>query len=286
MKERIFGTMLVVFLFLPGMARAQFDFGAGSWLSGQNSLLVELLATQVEQLSNIKAMLENARYVASATNEGLALARQTFREVRAISNFDTKDLMMDAKRGLWKAFPDLAKIEQDSGLIKNQIEGGDAFSASYSNKYDEIMARKFHAVLEHAYKASIWPNVFPDAFLAGKTNNPTETRIWKLYQKSGMVYEMAYKNTAMAALAKKVANFVADAEKSKNLEVATAAANAQINAQTLENSNEFLSIYKSLTAEKMKAKEEDRARSVMFREALVKQARDLFGQDAMEIPER
>ena len=66
-RERACAGILVVVLSVAPPAHAV--FGEEDWLSGQNQLLVELLATELEELTQISTLLVNAKILLGTTNE-------------------------------------------------------------------------------------------------------------------------------------------------------------------------------------------------------------------------
>lgn len=269
-RPSLLGLLLVVGLvFLPQRSWAFVDLGQGDWLSGQNELFVQLLATEIEELANLGSILSNMRLAVQAGNETLALARQSYRAYQAVRNYSLEDLARDAKAGLYKAFPDLGRMEQDVNLLGEQgkaIDGNHFFS--YWNSYDYKMAKVVNRVLTHAYKSTIWPMVFPEAMIHRQNPSPVDIKIWGLYRKSGMEMEVAVQQTALGTLAQRVANLVEDAEESGNLELMAQASAAQSAHQSLVNSTEFLNLYKAELAAREQARDTSGRRSRALAEGM------------------
>jgi hypothetical protein len=263
-------------LMLPADSQALVDLGQGDWLSGQNALFLELLATEIDELANLTALLANVKMVLQATNEATALARTTYRNYQAVRNYSTEDLIRDAKTGLYKAFPDLKDIERDLILIDKQVENRNSFF-SHMNSYDFKMAGALGKVMSHAYKAAIWPHIFPAAFQSHlRSTNMVDFRIWNLYAKSGMTAEVAVKKTALAALSQKVANLVDEAAASGNLQLAAEASIAQSVHQQVVNSTEYNDMYKAELAAREEAREAARRRVRSAGEAFRTEAPSFF----------
>ncbi len=261
--------LILALVLLPQRSWAFIDLGQGDWLSGQNELMAQLLATELDELTNLTSILSNMRSVVQAGNEALAVARQSYRAYQAVRNYSLEDLSRDAKAGLYQAFPDLAKMDHDIYLMAEQgkeIDGGHFFS--YWNSYDHKMAKVVERVLTHTYKATIWPMVFPEAMVYRQNPSPVDIKIWGLYRKSGMQMEVAVQNTALATLAQKVANLVADAEESGNLELMAQATAAQSAHQQLVNSTEFLNLYKAELAAREQARDTSGRRSRALAEGM------------------
>jgi len=253
--RRVVMLIAVVVWIVPGRSRAL--FGEEDWLSGQNALLAQLLSAQLEELYRVSEMLANIRMVTSATNESLAIARETYRAYRTIRSYSLRDLMRDAKRGLYRTFPDLQEIERDGILIKDQVESGEAFFSTW-NRYDTKMSPTMRRLFEHSYQATIWPAVFPEAMELRPNMTPVEMNIWKRYAKTRQDVEVLVQKTSLAALMQKAANFVKDAEESGNLEVAIQAATSQAAIQQVANSTEMLNLYKAEVAIEEEARERER----------------------------
>ena len=280
MNKRIAWVLVVAALITPGKSSAFLDLGQGNWLSGQNSLLTELLATELEELAHITETLRNIRMVAQAGNEALALARSSFREYRALRNYSREDLVRDAKRGLYRAFPDLQGIENEIIMYGDQVEAGGAFW-SYQGAHDRNISQATRRVLEHNYQAAIWPTVFPEAMVYRRNPSPVDLHIWGLYCKTGQKAAAAVKKTALNALAMKAANFIDDAEASGNLELATQAATTQLMVQEVNNSTEFVDLYKTELALEEAARDAEQSAQETMTKALSKRAKILFGPGAM-----
>jgi len=275
-----FLVVVAFVLLVPCRSQAFLDLGQGDWLSGQNSLLMELLATEVEELANITETLRNIRMVAQAGNEALAVARSAYREYKAVRNYSREDLIRDAKRRLYRAFPDLRGIENEIVMYEDQVEAGSAFW-SYQGTHDRNISRATRRVLEHNYQATIWPQVFPEAMVYRRNPSPVDLHIWGLYCKTGQRAADAVRKTALAALAVKAANFVADAEDSGNLELAAQAATNQLLVQEVHNSTEFIELYKTETALSEAAMEADRSARRTVTRSLSSRAKIMFGPGAM-----
>jgi len=264
MPYRTTTIALIVSLWLTPSSSKAF-FGEEGWLSGQNALLAKLLSAQLDELYNVTAILSNIRLVTSATNESLAIARETYRAYRSVRSYSLHDLMRDAKRGLYETFPDLREIERDGVLIREQIEKGEAFFSTW-NRYDTKMNPVLRKVFEHSYQATIWPAVFPEAMALRPNATPVEKMIWERYTRTRQDMEVLVQKTSLAALAKKAANFVADAEESGNLEVAINASANQMAVQQVSNSTEFINLYKSeIALEEEGRRREKKARDTIRR---------------------
>ena len=280
MKARITALLVALAALLPARSQAFLDLGQSDWLSGQNSLLVELLATEIEELANITETLRNMRMVAQAGNEALALARSTFRAYKAVRDYSREDLIRDAREGLYNAFPDLEGIESEVNLYGDQwVNRGDfwSFQGTYDGKMGQVVTR----VLEHGYQATIWPTVFPEAMVYRQNPSPLDLHIWQIYSRTGQKADAAIQKTALAALAVKAANFVADAEDSGNLELAAQAATTQLMVQEVSNSTEFLNLYKAEMASKEAARITEQGRRDAMRASLTNHAREIFAPGAM-----
>ena len=280
MVNRILAIAFAAAVLTPTTSHAFLDLGQGDWLSGQNSLLVELLAIEVEELANITETLRNMRMVAQAGNEALALARSTFRAYKAVRDYSREDLIRDAREGLYNAFPDLEGIESEIGLYEDQWNNRDTFW-SFHGAHDRQMGQVVRRVLEHGYQATIWPTVFPEAMAHRQNPSPVDLHIWEIYSRTGQKADAAIQKTALAALAVKAANFVADAEDSGNLELAAQAATTQLMVQEVSNSTEFLNLYKAEMASKEAARHAEQGRRDAVRASLTAHARDIFSPGAM-----
>jgi hypothetical protein len=281
-KARKFYLFFIVIVAgLPGRSQAFFDFGVGDWLSGQNQMLAQLLACNLEELSNISALLANMKLVVAAGNESLALARNTYRAYRSVKNYTWQDLMRDAKKGFYDVFPDLYDIEQEAREYEHQYENRSRFF-SYYGRHDYEMSRKLGAVLSHGYKAAIWPRLFPSAFDRLKKNpSPVDLYTWQLYVKSGMAMEKAVKSTSIYALSEKVQKLVEEAERRDQLDLDAQAISAQMAVQQTANSTEFLDLYRAQVAQEEAAHAKERKRRKATERELEGQAEKIFKAGGM-----
>jgi hypothetical protein len=252
---------------MPGRSWAL--FGEEDWFSGQNQLLVQLLATEAGEAADLASLLANIRMVTEATNEGLALARSSYRAYQAVRNYSIEDLMSDAKEGLYDAFPDLRAIEENGDLLHEQWDERSHFF-SYRNRFDAQISPLARKLFEHSYQATIWPAVFPNAMGMKANFTPVELMIWERYMKTQQGLEVLVKKTSLAALAKKVQNLVKDAEESKNMELAAQAMETQLTTQLVNDVSEITDLMKSSLALEEQDREAERQRRQSIRKGLSK----------------
>ena len=122
----------------------------------------------------------------------------------------------------------------------------------------------------------------PISLLVYRRNpSPVDLHIWGLYCKTGQKAATAVKKTALNALAMKAANFISDAEASGNLELATQAATTQLMVQEVNNSTEFVDLYKTELALEEAARDAEQSAQETMTKSLSKRAKILFGPGAM-----
>ena len=122
MKGR--GRLLVAFSLVAASCTprsAYAIFGEEDWLSGQNALLTEMLAKQIEEVTKISVLIANVKMIVRSTNEAFALARTVKRVYDMIRTYSLQDWVRDAKQGLYKALPDAKKLEGEIvSLVENK----------------------------------------------------------------------------------------------------------------------------------------------------------------------
>ena len=85
--------LLLLLIFAPANARA-------SVWGEENVTLIKLLLQSMEQTEKLRGVLTTTREISRATNEGLALAREVYREAKTLSTYTLEDFLEEAKEGL------------------------------------------------------------------------------------------------------------------------------------------------------------------------------------------
>ena len=106
-------TVFVAALLVGDGTRAYAIFGEEDWLSGQNAILAELLGAQLKELTQVVKLVNDTRQMLGAVNDGLALARTVKRVYETIRTYSLAKLVADAKRGLYRAMPELRDTEAE-----------------------------------------------------------------------------------------------------------------------------------------------------------------------------
>jgi hypothetical protein len=271
---------LLILVLCPAGVSAQVG-AIDDWLSGRNQVLIRLLMTEIDQLANMTEMLANMQLILEASNEGLALARSTYRAYKSVRDYSANDFIRDAKEGMYSAFPHLQGIEDEWITMKDQFNHGDNFF-SYYGHYDQRMDQKMVKILDHAYTATIWPTVFPNSTgLYPKTLNPVDVEIWAMYHRTGQEAKIAVQKTAIATLAATVAEYVREAKSKKQLDLLTQATTAQLMVQEVNNSTEFVELYKTKIAKEEAARQSAKVRRETVRSSLTSRAYDMFSIGTM-----
>jgi hypothetical protein len=251
--------------------RAYAIFGEEDWLSGQNELLAELVGDQLRQISELMEVVNNTRLMLGSVNDALALARTVKRVYDILRTYDLDKLVRDAKRGLYKAMPELRQTEAEVGeLLANgqALEQGDGAFFSRISIHDARISAASKATFEHAYQSTIWPSVFPDAmsFLPGPS--PVELLIQQKYRRTADARRQAVQRTALGVLATKVQAFVDDAEDKDNAELRSLATSAQVSFQSMAHLTELRNLKEQETAEREAARIDDQSMRSGMKDAL------------------
>jgi hypothetical protein len=262
---------------VPLDSHAFIDLGQGDWLSGQNALFVQLLATELDSLANITQMLAQVKDIVSTGNDVLSTARAAYREYRALRNFTREDLYNSAMRGLMRAFPDLAAINKEILDMKGSFKADDFWS--YYGLHDQRITKDMQQWTEFSLQQYVWPKIFPNATKLLKNPNPVDVTIWEQYKKSGMSSLVVAQTSAMSTLNEKANRFVEDAEEIGNLELAIGAAQNQATTQLLVNSNEMLNLMKMQMAQETQARNIEIERRKILVQTM--KTEDLLGPGAM-----
>jgi hypothetical protein len=274
------GCLLLAGLLALDAEPAYAIFGEEDWLSGQNELLAELVGDQLRQISELMELVNTTRTMLGTVNDALALARTVKRVYDIVRNYSLERLMQDAKRGLYKAMPELRQTEAEVGeLVQNgrALEQGAGAFFSKVTIHDAAISRAARATFEHGYQATIWPAVFPDAMSFLPDPSPVELLIQQRYLRTADAKRRAVQRTALGVLAKKVEAFVEDAEDKDNVELRSAATNAQLNFQSMAHLTELRNLKEQDAAEKEAARLDDQTVRGGLGQALGAHANILMG---------
>jgi hypothetical protein len=255
-------------------------FGEEEWLGGQNELLVELIVDQLKQIGQLVELVNNARMILGSVNDALALARTVKRVYDIVRNYNLDKLVADAKRGLYKAMPELRQTEAD---VRELIDNGQALSkgeGAFFSKvtiHDAQMSAAARKSFEHGYQATIWPAVFPDAMDFLPDPSPVELLIQQRYLRTNDERRRAVQRTALGVLEQKVQAFVDDAEEKDNAELRSLATDTQVNFQSMANLTELKNLKEQESAEKEAARIDDQTVRTSVGKALGDNAGILVG---------
>lgn len=250
----------LLFVGLPALAFAM--FGEEGWVSGQNELLAELLMNEMQELTQISTLVSNARLLVASTNDMLALARTTKRVYDIASRYTLAQLVEDARHGLYKAMPELARTELEvRELIDNgrALEHGEGAFFSRITFHDASVSAAARRSFEHGYQATIWPVVFPKAMSFLPNPSPVELMIQERYRRTDDERQRAIQRTALGVLARKVQAFADDAEGKDNVQLKMEATNAEVNFQSMAHLTELRNLEEQDAAEKEVRRGEDGA---------------------------
>ena len=218
----------------------------------ENAVLSQIAAQQLIEYVELVEIVQNAVYMVQALNETLAVARKAYQIYDAIRNYTLADLVADAKRGLYEAVPEAKQLEREVGtLVANgrAIRKGSGAFFSRVDIHDFKVKRRAEAVFRHAYRATIWPAVFPGAMDAkGAQPSQVDLLIQERFRRSGEEASSALKSSAMGILAKKVQAYVDDAERKGRADLQMGATTAQVSLQTMSDTNALLDLDRQRTA--------------------------------------
>jgi hypothetical protein len=278
-------ALMVISMGTPKRARAFVDVGQGDWISGQNSLLLQQLFTQIEQLSELGTAVHNIKKVVRTTNEGLSVARAAYNEYKTLSNLSWDDLLYDAKAGFYKAFPDMKYIEKDFREIQTQgkyiADGQYGKFWTYYGDHDANVTNALRRMAEWGYKQTIWPHVFPEITSMSDEHNyslsHSEMRIWQMYHERGEAASVAIEKTAWGAFAKKVADYREQAKEKENLSLQMQADQLAVQTKAAADESEHLRLVKLKAAANVKAKDAARRSNDIMMKALEENKESFFG---------
>src|SRR6185437_13651207 len=225
------------------------------WLGGENALLATLVSQHADELLHLTELIREANLVAKNTNEALSLARVAVRTADAIMRYDINTLRQDAMAGIYDAFPDLRDFDNELGIL---VRNGEAITANDGSffrlvDYHDEQAR---AVLRHGYRATIWPQVFPQAFKFVENPSPVDVLIQKRYAASGLAARHAYQQGVLAMLTSEAMDNWQDPNTKQNGTQLAAATTAIADLQNLANSTEMLNLkQQEVAAEERKRRE-------------------------------
>ncbi len=273
MIRKATSLLLLLLVFAPASAHS-------SVWGEENVTLIKLLLQSMEQTQKLRDVLTTTRELSRATNEGLALAREVYREGKTLSTYTLEDFLEEAKEGLYEAFPELRDIEGDIRLINDQIEKREVFF-SYYNRYDPKVRERLERVMSWAYKSTIWPVVFPQSLHLKPNMTPVEKEILERYQRTGQLAQWAVRTTSMAAMARSIKELYDEAAKKKDSALELAATQAELQHIQASALAEFTELYKQDIAMEEKAREMQKNARRSLRDAMDRQMQDLMKPDAM-----
>lgn len=267
-QYRFIPIVFVLSLLWPGRSDALIDLGQGDWMSGQNGILLKQLAAQLNQLTELGILVNRVGDIMQAGNEALSVTRSAYQQYQALRRFSLQDLMYDARSALYQAFPRLRDIEMDIGELGAQTEAvSDGTFFSFHGRHDSRMNQTMKALFDYGYQSTIWPMVFPNAFMEdGKTTvypTPVDEEITRMYLNSGQLKDQMVKKTAIYSLAQQAKMFINEAQnqEEQNLKIMMEAQQTQVQTQQLSNSTEMLDLLKTKMAKEELARRRAKQRT-------------------------
>ena len=123
-RRRVAAGLLAVVLIAMPARPAHALFGEENWLSGENEILIAQLVAQLKSLTELTAVVTNITQLVRTANQTLALARWARRTYEMVVHYRWKDLVDDARRGLYAAMPEAEDL---------------------ANEVDELVSKRAHA---------------------------------------------------------------------------------------------------------------------------------------------
>lgn len=266
--RRLMLMMTVALAALPA-GRAQAMFGVEDWLSGQNELLISLLAESLQQTAQLTTAVANLRAVLRAANESAAVARTAWRQVQVLRDYTLDDLRDDARAGLYAAWPELADVARESEAL---AANGRAVQAgafwTHQDHHDPVVARRARAAFEYGYQSTLWPIAFPDAMQHGPAPSPVDAKVQELYRRAGHAHRVAHQQMAWSVFARQVEGYLADAEMTARLDTRMQATEAAMAFQTMRNTTEALTLAQAEAADGEARRQRDQRDRAGFVEAV------------------
>ena len=269
-RSKPFVTAAIVAVSLSAVPKNAWAlFGQGDWISGQNQMLMALLAEEIEHSAQLSTVITNARLIVGSTNELLSIARTTRRVLKAMQTYDLDRLRDDALAGLYQAIPESRSLSIE---IQSLYQEGRAiqegrFWTRIGSK-DPNVSRQMHKLWAHGYKSVIWPLVLPGQGHLRRGPNVIEEKVAMRYRVSGDQARRAYEQTALGVLAKKVDSYVRDAELKDRVDLKQAATATQLSLQQTADTAEMRRLHEQRVAEDQANREDLEALQVHVGRAL------------------
>lgn len=257
--KRARAQVLAIILVIMQPTSAWAVFGLEDWISGQNAMLAELVAIEAaESAESIPRMIFQFKQMVELLNETAGAAKLANEAYQWVRDFTWEDILTDAKNGLFKAFPDLEKIEGEIVDLRKNAEGiRDGKFFTVQTRADSRVRQTAKGLVEHGYKAAIWPHVFPDAFNYEALEEPSgvDLEIEKRFIESGMAQERALRKSTFGMLAGEMADLVRHAERTNRADVIAQARGAQAAIDAANAANDQLDLMKLEEARKQVAED-------------------------------
>lgn len=253
MKHRKTAAFVLI-LALVHPAPAFAVFGVADTADGLLAELVALEAKQTfESMPQIVAHLITMMEFMNETAGAAKYAQEAYQWARDVT---WKDILLDAKAGLYNAFPEMEKIEFEGKDLHDNIKGlGDGKFFSVHTRGDSRTRQTAKKLVEHGFRSAVWPHMFPEAFnyKALETPNPIDVEIEKRFIESGMALERQLRKTAYGAMVGEMEQLVKHAERTNRTDLLAEARGAQANIQSANALGEQLDMMKLEEARKQVA---------------------------------
>lgn len=183
-------------------------FGGSDWLSGQNQLLVQILAQ--EKLGNTALMTDvvpRAVQAVEVANSTLATIRNMKRLYETVSNYTVKKVLRDVKNGMQNAFPGLQQLEQNISEMRTNANGiagmvqhGENRFWLHKSRWDRKTGALLDRMVESSEKSYVFPAIAPRVSATEGWGKPTTAA---KMMKESMIKSGMYKDLFLREVQKK-----------------------------------------------------------------------------------
>ena len=260
--------LLPLAFLLPSPAGA--IIGEDHWISGQNQILAAQLAESGRQTAQLLRLVTETRNMLSAANETAAFARVTWRQIKLARHYSLDQMLEDAQKGFYKAFPELKELDVEARAMAGNLGAG--WNGEFWDHRDHHDRRsdKHRRRIEYLLKGQIWPVANTRLYKA----DAADAKLDAYFKSTGQAGRRAVHAASYVAFTDRVKVLSAQAAQSENLQVHLDAHTAEMATQTTRNTTELLMHKEAETAIKQDEREDARAFSKGFLGALRKLGRD------------
>lgn len=246
-------------------------------LAGETPILTGILAQEIIQTLDIASTLANIVKFVKATNEVLSFTRQAYRVYRQVINYTPKQLLNDAKRGLYKAIPEAEQLDREiRASIENgkaMVRGEEAFFG-HSDHHEPWAKGMSKSLFRTGYRGLAKYVIRGGTKLYSDKPTMADKLIAKRFADSKMLSRQLYEKSSFGILGEKIKTLIDDAEQKNRADLKARALSAQLQLDSAASLSQMRDYQKLSTA----LRESQRHKEQAFSKGLQKSLKSASGQ--------